>query len=167
MLGWKQATIALALVASGCQSYVDAQGRTHYTVAPGQMQRPATPPGSGEAYVPDESIAAGVATFNDLYRRDAFASVRGTLLECARRARPGADANLASRCFSMDVAAFLVSVSQSRTRGTAPPRDMDVPSFRRRFALYQVALGVPPAARQAVENSVFQRVSALLGANAP
>lgn len=167
MLGPKQAMIVGTLLLTGCQSYVDAQGRTHVGIAPFQAQRPASTPGPGEAYVPDESIAAGVATFNDLYRREGFTIVRTTALECVRRARPGGNATLASRCFAIDVAAFIVSVSQSRARGTAPLRDLDVPSFRHRFALYQTALGVPPAVRQQVEDSVFQRVALMLGAGAP
>ena len=61
----------------------------------------------------------------------------------------------------------MVVVSHDRVHRTAPMPNLDVASFDRRRVLYQTALGIPPAIRSQVDDSVFQRVAAVIGASAP
>ena len=163
MIGPKTAVLAVALMLAGCQSYVDAQGNTHLATGPFVGQAPQAPSDPGHAYMPDAVILEGVQSFNNVFRREGFAGVQTQVIGCRNNVQRHIDADAIPHCFAFDVAAFIVSVSHDRVHRTAPMASLDVPSFQRRFALYQQALGVPPALRQQVEDSVFQRDSAVLG----
>jgi hypothetical protein len=163
MIGPKTAVLAVALTLAGCQSYVDAQGRTHLATGPLAAQTAQTSTDPGHAYMPDAVILEGVQSFNAVFRQEGFAGVQTQVLGCRNSVQRHINADAIPHCFAFDVAAFVVSVSHDRMHHTVPMESLDIPSFRRRFALYQQALGVPSALRQQVEDSVFQRDSAVLG----
>ncbi len=163
MIAPKTVSLAASLLLAGCQSYVDAQGRTHLTTGPLVGQQAQAPADSGHAFMPDAVIVEGVQSFNAVFRQEGFAGVQTQVTGCRSSVQRGINGDAVPHCFAFDVAAFLVTVSHDRVRHTAPMPNLDIPSFRRRFALYQEALGVPSTARQQVEDSVFQRVSAALG----
>ena len=163
-------SIAAALLLGACQSYVDAQGRTHLAVGPAfagnaGASGPVLPSGDpGRTYVSDADLSLGVRVYRTYDRRGGTSAVRPLLLRCANGAARGLDNPPTSVCFATDVAAFMVTVSQNRARGVPYPPDMNIAAFQRRFGIYQQAMQVPPAQRQQVEDSVFQRVAAVLGA---
>ena len=167
MTGPSKALLAATLLAlAGCQAYVDAQGRTHLTTGPVSRQTTASPAGPGEAYMPDPVIVEGVRSFQTVYRQDGMAGVQIQVTGCRNSVLRHVNADAIPHCFAFDVAAFEVVVSHDRVHHAAPLPNLDVAVFRRRFALYQQALAVPQPVRQQVEDSVFQRVGAVLGANA-
>ena len=155
--------LVFALTLAGCQSYVDAQGRTHLSTGPLVGQQAQAPADAAHAFMPDPVIVEGVQSFSDVFHQGGFAGIQTQVIGCRNSAQRGINGDAMPHCFAFDVAAFMVSVSHDRVHHTAPMANLDLPSFRRRFALYQQTLGVPPALRQQVEDSVFQRVAAVLG----
>ena len=167
MIGLKWAVLTAALLLAGCQSYVDPEGRTHLTTGPLLQQGPPQgAAGPGNAFVPDGAIFAGVQSFNGVYARDGMAGIQTIVAGCRNSAVRGINRGDIPQCFAFDVAAMMVAVSHDRVHHMAPMNNLDVPSFRRRFALYQDAMGVPPDARKQVEDSVFSRDSAVISARA-
>lgn len=168
MTGFKHAAMAAALMLAGCQSYVDDQGRTHLSTGPllPQQAPPQGAAGPGHAFVPDAAIFAGVQSFNGVYARDGMAGVQAIVAGCRNSAGRGINRADIPHCFAFDVAAMIVAVSHDRVHRMPPMDNLDVPSFRRRFALYQDAMGVPPDVRKQVEDSVFSRDSAVMSARA-
>ena len=163
-----KAALATVLMLAGCQSYVDADGRTHLTA--GLLLQQQGPPqgaaGPGHAFVPNAAIFAGVQSFNGVYARDGMAGVQAIVAGCRNSAARGINRADIPQCFAFDVAAMIVAVSHDRVHRMPPMDNLDVPSFRRRFALYQDAMGVPPDVRKQVEDSVFSRDSAVMSARA-
>ena len=157
---------AIALVCAGCQTYVDGQGRTHFSTGPVVPQATSSPAGPGEAYVPDPVVVEGVRSFQEIYRQQGIGGVQVQVTGCRNSVLRHISTDIIPHCFAFDVAAFEVVVSHDRVHRSAPLPNLDVASFNRRFGLYQQALAVPPPARQQVENSVFKRVGVVLGAGA-
>ena len=163
----KTALLAAVLLLAGCQSYADVQGRTHLSIAPlnGRAHQASTDP--GHAFMPDPVIVEGVRSFNDVFRQEGFAGVQTQVVGCRNSVQRGINRDAIPHCYAFDEAAFLVAVSHDRVHHTAPMPNLDVASFNRRFALYRQVLGVPPSLQSQVDDSVIQRVAAVLGSNAP
>ncbi len=167
MIGPKPALLAAALMLAGCQSYVDAQGRTHLSTGPLVGQQVQGPTDPGHAFVPDVVIVEAVQSFNNVMRQEGFAGIQTQVVGCRNSVQRHINADAIPHCYAFDKAAFLVAVSHDRVHHTVPMPQLDVASFERRFTLYQNALGVPPALRSQVDDSVIQRVAAAIRASAP
>ncbi len=163
MIEIKKAVLAALLFLTGCQSYIDAQGNTHVTTGPFAGQAALAPNDPGHAYMPDAVIFEGVQSFNAVFRQEGFAGVQIQVIGCGNSVQRHINADAIPHCYAFDKAALLVAVSHDRVHHTAPAPNLDVASFERRFALYQQALAVPPALRSQVDDSVVQRVAAVLG----
>ena len=158
--------LAVALALAGCQSYVDAQGRTHLSTGPLVSQASSAPVGPGHAFMPDAVIVEGVQSFNAVFRQEGFAGVQTQVIGCRNSVQRHINADAIPHCYAFDKAAFMVVVSHDRVHHTAPMANLDVNSFERRFALDRQALGVPQALASQVDDSVFQRVAAVIGESA-
>ncbi len=167
MFGPRTAAIAAALLLAGCQSYVDAEGRTHLSTGPLVGQAAQAPADAGHTYMPDPVIVEGVQSFNAVYRQEGFAGIQTQVLGCRNSVQRHVNADAIPHCYAFDRAAFMVVVSHDRVHHVAPMPNLDVAAFNRRLVLYQNALGIPPAIRSQVDDSVFQRVAAVIGASAP
>jgi hypothetical protein len=167
MIGLNKAALAAVLMLAGCQSYVDAQGRTHLSTGPLNGQVAQAPSDPGHLYMPDSVILEGARSFQSVYRQEGMAGVQTQVVGCRNSVQRGIDRDAYPHCYAFDRAAFMVAVSHDRVHHAAPMPNLDVASFDRRLALYRQALGIPPDVRSQVDDSVFQRVAAVLGSNAP
>jgi hypothetical protein len=114
-------------------------------------------------YVSPGALQEGVAMFRSTFESKGMNGVVNDLERCAATVQRRRNANLAARCVTAEVAAYMIDQHRVSTQSRLPFPGMSMSEYERRAAVFVVAMGVPDDEDRLFIHSMIRRVSRALG----